>query len=100
MVPAANITDRHPKESNNKVKGTPADKAPKMPRLSAKPVIMAKRFGINHWVDSFNMETQATPIDPPIISGYIRISQKPKRPRFSEIQGLALDCNVQIYARI
>ena len=32
--------------------------------------------------------------------GYIRISQKPKRPRFSEIQGLALDCNVQIYARI
>ena len=67
-MPAPNITDRHPKESNNKVKGTPADKAPKMPRLSAKPVIMAKRFGINHWVDSFNMETQATPIDHPIIS--------------------------------
>jgi len=30
------------------------------------------------------------------IYGYIRISQKPKQPRFSEIQGLALDCNVQI----
>jgi hypothetical protein len=84
-MPVPKITERHPKSSIKSLKGTPADNAPNIPRQSAKPVTTAKWPGLNHRVANFNIETQATPIDAPIIKrgkiakcsrSYIKIHHK------------------------
>lgn len=62
------------------LKGTPADNAPNIPKQSAKPVTTAKRSGLNQRAGNFKIETQATPIDAPIISlpnNFSIISLKP-----------------------
>ncbi len=62
------MTERHPNKFIKSLRGTPADKAPNIPKHSAKPVTTANWFGLNHRVDNFKIETQATPIDAPMIS--------------------------------
>jgi hypothetical protein len=62
------MTARQPNNSIKSLKGTPADKAPNIPRHNAIPVTTVKWFGLNQRVDNFKIETQATPIDAPMMS--------------------------------
>ena len=62
------MTERHPSRFINSLSGTPADKAPNIPKQRARPVTTANWFGLNHRVDNFKIETHATPIDAPMIS--------------------------------
>ena len=62
------MIERHPKRFIKSLSGAPADNAPNIPKHSASPVTTVNWFGLNHLVDNFKIETQATPIDAPIIS--------------------------------
>jgi len=64
-IAAATITSRQPKASAARRSGTPADTAPTTPTASATPAIAAKREGSNQWVDSFSIDTNATPTAAP-----------------------------------